>query len=118
MSALHATFGVESAANIARMLANATPAEREEVARALRDVESGAETPDLGLKTLRELLDDPGALEPPEPVADRIVYKGYGTLLASREKLGKSTLTCAVAAAVSAGTPWLDSPATPGRVLS
>lgn len=77
----------------------------------------GGERPDLGLRTLREILEDPKVLDPPEPVADRIAYRGYSTLLASREKRGKSTLACGAAAAVSTGSPWLGSPCTPGHVL-
>ena len=98
-------------------------ADAAEAAEALAAQDAGESTTpdeggrDLGLRTLREFMADPGALEPPEPLADRIAYRGYVTLLASREKLGKSTLASAVAARVSSGLRWLGSPVTAGRVL-
>lgn len=83
----------------------------------MQDAEEGSDAPDLGLRTLREILKDPKVLDPPEPVADRLVYRGYSSLFVSREKLGKSTAAGGASAAVSAGSKWLGSPTTRGHVL-
>jgi KaiC/GvpD/RAD55 family RecA-like ATPase len=65
--------------------------------------------------TLRELQETP---EPePEPIAPYVAYGGQLTMLAGREKSGKSTLARAGSAAVSSGAEFLGSPAIRGRVL-
>lgn len=61
-----------------------------------------------GLLLLRRVLEDPELLRPPTAVADRLAWEGRVSLLAGREKLGKSTLVSAAAAAVSAGRPLFD----------
>jgi hypothetical protein len=70
---------------------------------------------------LAELLTDPAALRPPEAVAERFAWRGRVTMLAAREKAGKTTLAAYVAARVSAGQPVLadvtGAPPTPRRVL-
>jgi len=56
--------------------------------------EAGAEAPREAplTRSLAELLADPDALNPPEPVIPRLAYRGRVTLLAAREKAGKSTV--------------------------
>lgn len=72
----------------------------------------------LRLRSLAELLREPGALEPPAAVVPRLAWAGCVTLVAGREKLaGKSTLLTAAAAAVTAGRPFLGAPPRPGTVL-
>lgn len=101
--------------NLARWLAGCSEEERAGIASALLD-EAGSTAPNgvaaeeertVELVTLRAILEDPAALEPPEPLAERIAYRGYHTLLASREKCGKSTFMSATAAAVSRGSRFL-----------
>jgi hypothetical protein len=67
--------------------------------------------------TLAELLADPAAYELPAPAIPRLAWPGRVTLLAAPEKLGKSTLTTAAAAAMSRGELWLGSATTAGSVL-
>jgi hypothetical protein len=69
------------------------------------------------VRRLADILASPNALRPPEPVVPRIAWAGRVTLLAAREKLGKTTLAAAAAAAVSTGSPWLNERVTPGDVL-
>lgn len=66
---------------------------------------------------LSDLIKDPEMLEPPKAIVPRLVWKERVTLLAAREKGGKSTLASAAAAAVSAGLPFLGSTTTPGNIL-
>lgn len=67
--------------------------------------------------TLRELLDRPDLTEAPRPVVPYLAWASRSTLLAAREKSGKSTLTGFMAAAVSRGQPFLNEPTERGRVL-
>src|SRR5690606_4862562 len=79
---------------------------------------SRTDAPDgLSLRSLAEILNDPAAMRAPEPVAPRLAWHGRVTLLAGREKLGKSTLESAGAAAVSAGASFLGEPGEHGPVL-
>jgi hypothetical protein len=48
--------------------------------------------------SLTELLARPDLLTPPVPVAWKLGWAGYSTMLAAREKRGKSTLFCHIAA--------------------
>lgn len=57
------------------------------------------------LRRLADLLADPNLLKPPTPVAPRFAWRGRSTLLASREKAGKTTLASFIAAQVSSGSP-------------
>ena len=66
---------------------------------------------------LSELLEDPTLLEPPKAVVPRLVFQNRVTLLAAREKTGKSTLAGAAAAAVSSGRAFLGSEVISGNVL-
>jgi hypothetical protein len=68
-------------------------------------------------RPLTAILDNPAALEPPVVVVPRLVWRGRVTLLAAREKAGKSTLATAAAAAVSQGAAWLGDATTQGPVL-
>jgi len=66
---------------------------------------------------LEELLEDPDILKPPSPIVPRLVWSNRLTLLAAREKTGKSTLSGAAAAAVSSGRNFLGDDVLPGNVL-
>lgn len=66
---------------------------------------------------LEEYLEDPEILKPPTHVVPRIVWVNRLTMLAAREKGGKSTLAGAVAAAVSSGSPFLGQDCLAGNVL-
>ncbi len=68
-------------------------------------------------RTLAEILENPQTLEPPETVVPRLAWRGRVTLLAAREKDGKSTLASAAAAAVTRGTKFLDGVALDGAVV-
>lgn len=68
--------------------------------------------------TLAEILTDPAALAPPVAVVPRLAWAGRVTLLAAREKGGKSTLATAAAAMVSKDRgSWLDDTTVHGDVL-
>ncbi len=69
------------------------------------------------VRCLADILTDPGVLEAPRAVAPRIAWAGRVTLLAAREKSGKSTLATAAAAAVSRGDEFLGEQVEQGRVL-
>jgi hypothetical protein len=56
-------------------------------------------------------------MRPPPPVVPFLAWAGRSTLFASAEKMGKSTLIGAVAAAVSTGGRFLDEPCERGTVL-
>lgn len=64
-----------------------------------------------------EILENRELLEPPEAVVHGLAWRERVTLLAAREKSGKSTLASAAAAAVSADHSFLDHPTMPGQVL-
>ena len=69
------------------------------------------------LRTVRQILAAPGSLKLPDPVVPQFVWPGRSTLLASREKAGKSTLAAQAAAAVARGGEFLDGIAAAGEVL-
>jgi len=69
------------------------------------------------VRTLAAILADPSVVNLPEPVAPRLAWRGRVTLLAAREKVGKSTIAQAAAAAKSSGAPFLGEPTTAGDVL-
>jgi hypothetical protein len=66
--------------------------------------------------SLAEILEDPAALDPPKPVVPHLAWRGRLTLLAGREKDGKSTLASAAAAAVSRGGFFLEDSTLQGNV--
>lgn len=66
---------------------------------------------------LDELLKDEEMMRPPPPVVPYLAWSSRSTLLAAREKSGKSTLTGYMAACVSRGTEFLDEPCEHGPVL-
>ena len=66
---------------------------------------------------LDELLDNDSIMRPPPPIVPRLAWAGRSTLLAAREKAGKSTLTSYLTACVSRGRPFLGEPCAQGDVL-
>lgn len=82
----------------------------------LRDVQTraGADN-DVGLRTAREILEDPDARNRPAPVADRLAWEELVTMLAGREKAGKSTLLRFAVARVTTGRHvWTGEPTAAG----
>lgn len=81
--------------------------------------EPGAEDPaDRPIfRTLADILSNPHALDPPEPIVPRMAWRGRVTMLAAAEKLGKSTLVSAGAAAVTTGAYFLEGSAQEGSVV-
>ena len=71
----------------------------------------------LEIRSLASILEDPEALRPPTVVVPRLAWAGRVTLLAAREKGGKSTTATASAAAVSRGGSWLDAVTATGSVI-
>jgi hypothetical protein len=76
-----------------------------------------AASPPEPLRTLAEWLADPAALEPPKQLVPYLVLDGRVTLLAAREKAGKSTLLGQAVATLSRGGDFLGQPCGPGRVV-
>lgn len=68
-------------------------------------------------RTLAEILSDPAARESPPVIVPRIAWGGRVTMLAAREKDGKSTLAAAAAGAVTRGRPFLGEVTATGPVL-
>lgn len=66
---------------------------------------------------LDELLDNDSIMRPPPPIVPRLAWAGRSTLLAAREKSGKSTLTGYIAAQVTRGYEFLGEPCASGDVL-
>ncbi len=66
---------------------------------------------------LAEILARPDLLEPPRTVVPRLAWSGRVTLLAGREKVGKSTLAAGAEAAVSAGAGLFGASTPCGPVL-
>ncbi|CAN5213136.1 hypothetical protein BH18GEM1_BH18GEM1_22470 [soil metagenome] len=112
--------GAERDAQIARVAADFGEPESSTRAEVEERASNGspAEIESLPLvRTLAQVLADPELSAPPRPVVPRLVYAGRVSLLAAREKLGKSTLASAAVAAVSVGRPFLDEPVERGRAL-
>ena len=51
----------------------------------------------FGGRTLREIIADPTALDPPVAILPRLGWRSRVTLLSAQEKVGKSTLLAAAA---------------------
>lgn len=66
---------------------------------------------------LDELLEDESIMRPPPPIVPRLAWAGRSTLLAAREKAGKSTLTGFITACVSHGWEFLGEATERGDVL-
>lgn len=66
---------------------------------------------------LDELWENEAIMRPPPPVVPYLAWTARTTLLAAREKSGKSTLTGFIAAQVSTGGDFLGEPCQRGRVL-
>jgi hypothetical protein len=71
----------------------------------------------LGGRTLGQISDRPGALDGPLALLPRMGWKGRVTLLSAQEKVGKSTLLSAGAAALSVGGYFLGEQCDVGTVL-
>lgn len=68
-------------------------------------------------KLLSALMEQPEMLAPPEEVIPMIATAGFVTMLAAREKLGKSTFAAFLAAIVSLGSSLWGQTVKRGRVL-
>jgi 5S rRNA maturation endonuclease (ribonuclease M5) len=66
---------------------------------------------------LDELWENDSIMRPPPPIVPRLAWAGRSTLLAAREKSGKSTLTGYIAAQVTRGGTFLGDPCASGDVL-
>lgn len=66
---------------------------------------------------LDEVWDNAVLMHPPAPVVPYLAWGARSTLLAAREKSGKSTLTAYIAAQVSRGGEFLREPCHRGKVL-
>lgn len=66
---------------------------------------------------LDELWENDSIMRPPPPIVPRLAWAGRSTLLAAREKSGKSTLVGYIAAMVSSGGRFLGDPCEKGDVL-
>lgn len=66
---------------------------------------------------LDEVWERPALMQPPPPVVPYLAWGARSTLLAAREKSGKSTLTGYIAAQVSRGGEFLNEPCHQGTVL-
>lgn len=77
-----------------------TSAVRREMDRTLARVAARERT---APRSLRQLLNTPGLLEPPTEVIPSLAYEDSTTLLSAREKCGKSTLVGQACAALSVG---------------
>ncbi len=75
--------------------------------------------PNLAVRkySLSTLFDNPELLSLPTAIIPRLVFQGRTTLIAAREKAGKSTFISNAASAVSRGNPFLGVPVTVGNVL-
>ena len=71
----------------------------------------------LELMSLARLRASPDLLRAPEAVIPRIAWSGRVTLLAAREKAGKSTLLAAGVSAMTCGRDFLGEPTTAGNAL-
>ena len=69
------------------------------------------------LRTLNDWLADPASLVPPKMIVPYLALGGRVTLLAAREKAGKSTLLGQAVAAFTLGGEFLGEQCGPGRVL-
>jgi hypothetical protein len=83
----------------------------------LRAREQGLDAEGPRLARLGELLARPELLEAPRAVAPKLAWEGRTTLLAAREKTGKSTAGSAAVAAVSAGLGLFGGPTLRAPVL-
>lgn len=66
---------------------------------------------------LDELWDNDSIMRPPPPIVPRLAWSGRSTLLAAREKSGKSTLTGYIASQVTRGGTFLGEQCATGDVL-
>ncbi len=82
-----------------------------------REQATAAASPVKRWRSLRDILANPDALKPPTPIVPRLAWQARVTLLAAREKDGKSTLATSGAAAVTMGFRFLDDSCPLGTVL-
>ena len=76
-----------------------------------------AEEPSLTIRTLRDILSNPASLVPPRTIVPGLVWAERLTVLAAREKFGKSTAAAYAAARVSRGESFAGTEILPGTVL-
>lgn len=69
------------------------------------------------VSTLADILADPEALKPPPEIVPRVACRQRVSMLAGREKDGKTTFLMAAAAAVTTGGDFLGEPCPQGIVL-
>jgi hypothetical protein len=74
-------------------------------------------TPANAFPRLRDLLNDPELLKPPEPVLPYLAYSARATVLVGPDKSGKSTLAGHGVAAMTRGLPFLGQPTRRGNVV-
>lgn len=78
---------------------------------------SSKENDDASFYSLQELLAKPELLETPPAVVPNLAWAGMKTVLAAREKMGKTTFALAGVAVTTRGEPFLGEPTTPITVL-
>src|SRR5205823_9716466 len=103
-----------AALNVAKCQPSLPPTE---VAQIVTDLAAKDEAKLTRSHSLRELLANPAALQPPAPIVPGLAWAGRLTLVAAREGVGKSTLFAAVAAAVTTGGEFLGERCVQGTVL-
>lgn len=84
-------------------------------AEQLARVADGAEPPTY--RSLGDYLKDPEILKPPAVIVPRMAWRSRVSMLAAEEKLGKSTVMAAAAAACSTGSDFLGEPVPQGMVV-
>ena len=92
--------------------------------RAVRDEPDPSVRPDqpeaaapIRARTLREIMQNPDARKPPQPVVPRLAWRGRLTVYAAPDKAGKSTLVAAGVAAMTRGDRFLGEPTARGTCL-
>ena len=69
------------------------------------------------VRSLGDLLRDDDLTAPPEPVVEGLIFRGRVTMVAGREKAGKSTFAGAMTAAVTRGAEFVGRKTKQGRVV-
>jgi hypothetical protein len=74
-------------------------------------------TPEDSFPLLRELMERPELLQPPEAIIPRLAWRGRSTGLIGPDKSGKSTLACHAASALTNAGTFLGERLTRGRAI-